>query len=183
MKDFYTIGYVSRVIGLKGELGIKLDVDDPKRYHRLDAIVLAERNDPKGQNSVAHELSQAIVRGEELVIIIKGVTDRDVAKKFVGKTAMLPLAALPELGDKQFYFHEIPGYKVIDAEHGELGIAQEIIERSIQPVLVVKKGYTEILVPLTDHAIQKVDREKKELHVVTPEGLIDIYLAPKDEEE
>jgi 16S rRNA processing protein RimM len=178
LKEFYTIGYISRVIGLKGELGIKLDVDDPKRYHGIDALVLSDKN-----TADLHELSRAQVRGEELVIILKGITDRDIAKTFVGKTVMLPLTALPELGEKEFYYHEIAGYTVIDTEHGELGPAKDVMERPPQPVLIIKYGYDEILIPLTKDIIQKVDREKKELHVKAPEGLIDLYLKKDEEEE
>ena len=101
MKDFFSIGYISRVIGLKGELGIRLDVDNPKRYHGIDALILSDKTGYQ-----AYDLAKAVVRGEELVIILKGITDRDAAKKYVGKTAMLPLAALPKLNDRQFYFHE-----------------------------------------------------------------------------
>lgn len=176
--DFFTIGYIRRVIGIRGEMGILLDVDKPARYKGLDALMLV-----KDGNQNAVELEQAIVRGEELVIRIKGTTTPEDAKKFVGSTAMLPIAALPKLNERQFYFHEIPGYKVIDSVYGEIGTAHEVIERSVQPVLSVKKGFTEILIPITDHTIQKVDRVKKELHVSTPEGLIDIYLGKSEEEE
>lgn len=178
LKKFYTIGYIRRVIGVKGEMGVKLDVDQPMRYKGIDALMLVKNSE---QNAV--ELDQAIIRGEELVIKIKGTATPEDAKKFVGSTVMLPLEALPKLSDKQFYFHEISGYKVFDAEHGEIGVAYEMIERSVQPVLAVKKGFIEILIPITDDTIVKVDRAKKELHVVAPAGLIDIYLKPTDEEE
>lgn len=178
LKEFYTIGYISRVIGLKGELGIKMDVDNPKRYNNIDALVLSDKT-----TTEMYELARAQVRGDELVIILKGITDRDIAKTYVGKTVLLPLTALPALDEKQFYFHEIAGFKVIDAEHGELGVAKDVMERPPQPVLIIKYGYDEILIPLTKDIIQKVDREKKELHVKAPEGLIDLYLKKDDEEE
>jgi 16S rRNA processing protein RimM len=34
----------------------------------------------------------------------------------------------------------------------------------------------EIFIPMIDDFIKKVDRENKELHVETPEGLIELYL-------
>lgn len=178
LNKFYTIGYIRRVIGVKGEMGIKLDVDQPSRYNGIDAVVLV-----KGDEKFALELAQAKVRGEELVIRSEEFSTPEEAKKLVGSTAMLPLAALPKLSDKQFYYHEIPGYRVLDSVHGEIGIAKEIIERIVQPVLLIKKGFVEILIPITDHTIQNVDREKKELHVTTPPGLIEIYLGTSSEEE
>lgn len=176
--DFYTIGYVRRVIGVKGEMGILLDVDSPARYKGLDAMLLV-----KDGKQDAVELEQAVVRGEELVIRIKGTTTPEDAKKFVGSTCMLPLAALPKLNDKQFYFHEIPGYKVVDAVCGEIGIAKEVMDRPQQPVLIIKHGFEEVLIPIAGDIVQKVDRKEKVLHIHAPEGLIELYLKKPDEEE
>ncbi len=177
-KDFYTIGYIRRVIGIKGEMGVKMDVDNAVRYKGIESLVLM---DTTGTTAVA--LEQAHLRKDELVIRIKGITTPEAAKKYVGKTVVLPITELPDVGDKRFYYHEIPGYKVFDVVHGELGIAKEIMERSVQPVLMIKQGFTEILIPLIDDTILKVDREKKELHVKTPEGLVALYLDKSDEEE
>ena len=35
----------------------------------------------------------------------------------------------------------------------------------------------EVLIPLLKDTIQKVDRKKKELHVQSPDGLIELYLS------
>lgn len=177
LKEFYSIGYIRRTIGIKGEMGILLDVDTPSRYNGIDALILVKN----GVESTV-ELEQSKVRGTELVIKIKGTNNPEDAKKFVSSTVMLPLTALPKLNDKQFYFHEIPGFKVVDEVHGEIGTVKEVMERSVQPVVIIKQGYEEILIPITDHIIQKVDRENKTLFIKAPEGLIDLYLK-KDEEE
>lgn len=178
LKEFYTIGYVRRTIGVKGEMGINLDVDSPARYKGLAALVLVKDGN---QNSV--ELTQAIVRGTELVIKVKGTNTPEDAKKFVGSTCMLPLSALPKLTEMQFYFHEIPGFKVVDAVHGEIGVVKETMERIMQPVIIVKQGYEEILIPVASDIIQKVDRENKTIFIKAPEGLIDLYLKKDEEEE
>lgn len=178
IKDFYSIGYIRRVIGIKGEMGILMDVDSPSRYNGIDALMLVKNGI---QNAV--EVDQAKVRGEELVIRIKGTTTPEDAKKFVGSTVMLPLAALPKLGEKQFYFHEIPGYKVVDAEFGEIGVVKEVLDRPQQPVVIIKRGFEEILIPVASDIIQKVDRANKMLHIKAPEGLIELYLKKSDEEE
>jgi len=43
-------------------------------------------------------------------------------------------------------------------------------------MLQINFGEKEILIPLIDEVIVKVDRKKKEMHIRAPEGLIDIYL-------
>jgi 16S rRNA processing protein RimM len=159
-------------------MGILLDVDSPSRYKGLDALMLV-----KDGNANGVELEQAIVRGAELVIRIKGTTTPEDAKKFVGSTCMLPLEALPELNDTQFYFHEVPGFKVVDAVCGEIGIVKEVMDRPQQPVIIIKQGFEEILIPVASDIVQKVDRKEKTLFIKAPEGLIELYLKKNEEEE
>jgi len=40
----------------------------------------------------------------------------------------------------------------------------------------IKKGSSEVLIPIVDNFIKKIDRKNKRVHVLTPEGLIDLYL-------
>jgi 16S rRNA processing protein RimM len=35
----------------------------------------------------------------------------------------------------------------------------------------------EVLIPLHEESLLKIDRRKKQVHVALPEGLLDIYLA------
>ena len=94
----------------------------------------------------------------------------------VGKSVYLPMEMLPKLSGKQFYFHEIVGFMVVDTEKGELGPISEVLEYPTQAILQVMKGKKEILIPILDQVIQNVDRDKKILTITAPEGLIDMYL-------
>ena len=81
------------------------------------------------------------------------------------------------LDDKTFYNHEIVGYEVIDERYGTVGIAEEVLERLMQPVLKIKKGKVEVMLPITNDAIKKVDRAARKLYVSSPEGLIELYFT------
>ena len=41
----------------------------------------------------------------------------------------------------------------------------------------VEKGDKQLLIPINDEIITKVDRENKTIFVTTPEGLVDLYLS------
>ena len=45
-----------------------------------------------------------------------------------------------------------------------------------QAILQIKLGGKEILVPITDEIILKVDRQNRHIDIEAPEGLIDIYI-------
>ena len=66
---------------------------------------------------------------------------------------------------------------VVDEEHGELGPIAEVIEYPTQAIIQVFKDKKEILIPILDQVIQKVDRKAKKLYVKAPEGLIEMYLS------
>ena len=98
------------------------------------------------------------------------------AQALAGHDLYLPLDLLPELTGNQFYFHEVTGFKVIDVEKGEIGIIQSIIEYPAQPLFSIMNGDKEILIPVIDPIIKKVDREQRTITIEAPNGLIDLYL-------
>jgi 16S rRNA processing protein RimM len=84
---------------------------------------------------------------------------------------------LPELDQSSFYDHEIIGFRVFDTTRGAIGVVEDVIDMTANPLLQINLNGTEILVPIFDGLIQKVERKKKELYIQAPEGLIDLYLT------
>ena len=52
-----------------------------------------------------------------------------------------------------------------------------MIDMAANPLLQLNKNGVEVLLPIFDGLVQKVQRKKKELYVKAPEGLIDLYLG------
>ena len=84
---------------------------------------------------------------------------------------------MPELDDNDFYFKDIVGYKLVDETYGEVGFISDVLEYPTQAVIQVMKDGKEILIPIHDDIIRKVDKKSKVLNVKAPEGLIDMYLS------
>ena len=112
--------------------------------------------------------NKAVVRFEDL--------SAEESTKLIGKNLFLPLSILPKLTGKKFYFHEIINFAVVDAKKGNIGNIASVIDYPAQPLFQIMNGTTEILIPILDQIIDKVDRENKTIYIVAPEGLIDIYL-------
>jgi 16S rRNA processing protein RimM len=64
-----------------------------------------------------------------------------------------------------------------DKVHGHIGIIQSINDTTSQALFEVEKENKQLLIPVRDEIIVKVDRENKTIFVDTPEGLIDLYLS------
>lgn len=173
--DCFYLGYISKTIGTKGELAFKLDVDSPSSYHGLNAVLV--QISPKDKQLVPYFLEKAEIQNNDLLRCkFEGVDDPATAKSLVGTSLYLLEKNLPQLNKDQFYFHEIIGFTVFDKERGELGKVDKVLEYSTSNLFSIPVGDKEILIPISDETILKVDKKAKEIHVVCPDGLIDLYL-------
>ena len=64
----------------------------------------------------------------------------------------------------------------MDEVHGDIGVIKAVNDSASQELFEVEKDGKELLIPINDDIIIKVDRESKTIHVKTPEGLVDLYL-------
>lgn len=171
-EDCFYLGRIAKTHGIKGEVTIKIDADDPSAYLDMKYFYLE-------YNKVLTPffVEKLIMSGDKFFATIQDVKTLEAAQAYVGKSVYLPLEMLPKLSGKQFYFHEVIGFALVDAEKGDLGPIKEILEYPTQAIIQVIKDGKEILIPVLDEVIQKVDRKEKKLYVKAPEGLIDMYLG------
>ena len=88
----------------------------------------------------------------------------------------MPVEALPPLGKDEYYFHELIDFEVEDKVSGKIGLVKEICNLPHQDLLGIQHPKGEVLVPINEHIIKKVDKSKKYILVELPEGLLDIYI-------
>ena len=89
----------------------------------------------------------------------------------------LPLELLPVLEGNKFYYHEIIGFEVIDAEKGNIGVIKKVLEYPATPLFSIDFKGKEILMPIIDSVIENVDRETKTIYINAPKGLIELYIG------
>lgn len=172
-KDCYLLGSITKTRGFKGELVLFLDVTNPFEYERLESVFV----EINGMLTPFFIEQIKIQNNNRAHVFFEQISTEEEALKLKGKSLYLPLTALPKLSGNEFYDHEIPGFEVIDAVHGTIGIVIQIIDLPSNPLLQIDKEGVEILVPLQKETVQKVDRDNKYLHIQSPPGLIELYLA------
>jgi 16S rRNA processing protein RimM len=175
--EFFELGTIIRPHGVKGQVVVEFDTDQPAAYKKLKAVYLQRKSvvevKPVGVEKVQITGSEG---GTRALFTLTGVATMEAAEELRGVTLVLPLRELPPMtGKNQFYYHEIVGFTVIDAVAGELGPAITVYELPQQDVLAVEHRGFEVLIPVNDAMIQAVDRTARTLHVTLPDGLLDIY--------
>ena len=169
--ECFLLGYVIKKHGLKGEVNIHFDVDDPLEYSELESVFIEF-----DQKLVPFFIDHVSIKGDRAVVRFEGVDDIDRAEELKGKQLYLPLAVLPKLEGKAFYYHEVMGFRVRDAKLGEIGLIKDIYTSGRQDLLAVEFNDREILIPVSDDILVGLDREARVMEVALPDGLLDIYM-------
>ena len=170
-QDCFNLGHVSRTVGLKGGLEFFLDVDVPDNYKKLESVFI-EIN----EQLIPFFITQVQIKKNRAIVQLEGIENINKAEAFVKAALYLPLTKLPPLKGKNFYFHEIIGFKVIDKIYGDIGMVESILDFPQQNILQIKNGPKEILIPARREFINEVDRGNKIIKMEAPPGLIDVYL-------
>ena len=169
--DCFFFGKITKTHGLKGEVTIKLDVANPSDFAELRYILVDEK-----AGLIPYFVENQKISGDKMFVQLQDVKRVEQAVTFLGKAVFLPNELMPELAEDEFYYKEIVGFKLIDEAKGEIGEITDVLEYPTQAVIQVMKDGKEILIPIHDDIIRKVNKKAKTLNVKAPEGLIDMYL-------
>tara|TARA_R110002167_G_scaffold134051_10_gene319409 strand:+ start:1975 stop:2502 length:528 start_codon:yes stop_codon:yes gene_type:complete len=172
-EDCFYLGKIVSKFSFKGEVLVKVDTDEPELYENMESVFVSMRN-----NLVPFFIDRCRLHKSNLLRIdFEEVKDEEAADRIMGSELYLPLSSLPKLEGDKFYFHEVIGFAMQDDVHGDIGIISGVNDTTSQALFEVEKEGKQLLIPITDEIVTKVDREHKTIYVTTPEGLVDLYLG------
>lgn len=171
-EECFYLGKIAKKYSYKGEVLAYLDTDEPELYEKLESVFVEIH---KHLVPFFIEKSQ-LHKNDFLRIRFEDIDSEEAADRILGCELYLPLKFLPKLEGNKFYYHEIIGFEAEDQRLGTIGTITGVNDSSAQPLFEIKKGDIEILIPMIDDFIVKIDRDNKKIILNTPEGLVDLYL-------
>lgn len=167
--------YLGTIVGkfsFKGEVLIKLDTDEPEFYLEEESIFVDLH-----RNLIPFFIEKSnLQKGHLLRVKLEDIDSEDQAEELIDCKVYLPLDRLPELDDDQFYYHDVIGFKMIDKGFGEIGLLKAVNDNVPQHLFIIDHQGKEVLVPVNDDLIEKVDKSAKCIYLDLPEGLVELYL-------
>lgn len=172
-EECFYLGKIVSKYSFKGEVLVKLDTDDPETYENMESVFVS-----LGNNLIPFFIDKCRLHKSTLLRVdFEEVKTESDADRIMGSRLYLPLAMLPKLSGNKFYYHEIIGFTVHDDVHGNIGAITGINDSTSQALFEIQKDDKQLLIPVRDEIITKLDKENKIIYVTTPEGLVDLYLA------
>lgn len=174
--DFITVARVVKAQGRIGEVAVVLFTDFPERFaerRRLHAWF------PDGSRREL-ELENFWPHKGRMILKFAGVEDIDAAQRLIGAEIQIPQAERTALEEGAFYISDLKGCRVFVAqpvgdEWRELGAVSNVIFGAGEaPLLEVREGPKEYLIPFVEGYTRKVDPQAKRIELVLPEGMLEL---------
>ncbi len=110
---------------------------------------------------------------EFVILSFQGLSDRNEASKLRNALIEVDASILPELGDNEYYHHQIIGLSAVTADGEVLGKVQEIMEIPGNEVYVVQGADRQYLIPAVKALISQIDLDAGIMTIMPIEGLLD----------
>lgn len=171
MINYFKAGKLVAVHGLKGELILKHELGKKSSLKDVKAIFIEDKKDSFFPWFIQ---STKIKSDTEVLLKLEGVDTRESAKKLSPKEVWLTEEDFKRLSAKAAPANLL-GYTIINNKE-RLSEVLEVIEQPHQLLCRIELYKKEVLIPINEIFLKKIDHKKKEVIVELPDGLLEIYL-------
>jgi len=169
--QYFKAGKLVAVHGLKGELVLKHELGKKSSLKDVKAVFIEDKKD----SFLPWFVESTKIKSEnEIYIKLEGLETRETASKLTPKEVWLTEDDFKRLSAKSAPANLL-GYTIINNKE-RLSEILEVIEQPHQLLCRMELNEKEVLIPLNESFLKKIDHRKKEVIVELPEGLLDIYL-------
>jgi len=164
---FLAVGKLRRPHGIHGEIKMTILTDFPHIIKKGKEVFVGERHLPLVIQRTRQHTDHMLIAFEEY-------SDRDEVGVHRNQILYMPVEEFPALSEGEYYIHDLIGLKVISEQGQDLGVLIEILETGANDVYLVQdRDGGEILLPVIEEVVLKVDLEKGEIIVHLLPGLVD----------
>lgn len=164
------IGYTAKTHGVNGQIILRLNDISTDSVKELEWVFLLFEGLP-----VPFFIEDWTERPPDSFLIgLEDVSTIEQAQKLIHKEVFVPNKSISINKNLTLSFKSYMGYAVIDKAKGHIGELKDILDLSNNPIMEVVQGKKEIMIPLQDEFITSIDAKNRSIHVVLPEGLIDL---------
>jgi 16S rRNA processing protein RimM len=164
LEGIIQVGLIINSHGLKGELKVLPQTDDPEIFLQLEELIRIE-----GDKRTFHSLEGAREVKNHWLIKLEGISDIDAAKSLKGEALYTTEDQVRPLDEDEFYIHDLIEAKVYSTEGRFLGIICNYFDAGSQGVCEVKSESGAFLFPTSEEILKEI----------RPNGEVVIQLIPE----
>jgi len=168
--SYIHIGKIVAPFGVSGQLILQHVLGKKTQFPNIAVVFIEEI---KG-SYLPYFLEKAQAKShDESILQLESIITREAAQRLCTRPVWLLEADFRKLAGKTAPI-SLLGYSVIQ-EGENLGEVKEVIEQPHQVLLTILWQGKEAYIPLHAETLQAVDHARREVNVLLPDGLLDIY--------
>jgi 16S rRNA processing protein RimM len=173
--QYIEIGRISGTFGVGGLLKVQFDIIIPENKITEKGFTDVEAFYFKLNNQFIPYFIEYLVDplSDKPKIKLEGIESKEAATGWIGRTFYLPENQIKIETEPQPY-QDITGFTVIVDKNRALGRIDDIYQLPQQSFAGLKYGGKEVLIPLNEDFILKIDRQGKMIFMELPEGILDL---------
>ena len=170
MPQYYKIGKLVSVFGLRGEFILQHNLGKKTALKGLETIFVEEKKD----SFLPYFIKGAKAKkDDEIYLLLEEFDSPEKARKILQKEVWLDADDFAKFATKGTPI-SLLGYHMIN-EGEDLGEIIEVIEQPLQVLCKIMIKGKEALIPIHEDTLEKIDQKKKQVFVQLPDGLLEIY--------
>ncbi|GAC1425972.1 MAG: hypothetical protein NVSMB7_02470 [Chitinophagaceae bacterium] len=168
--DYINIGKLVASFGVNGDVILHHHLGKKTSLKGLEALFVEMVKDEMLPYFI---LSAKIKSENEIYLKLDGINTKEAAQQLRQKDVWLPEDDFQKYTAKTSKL-SLLGFHIIN-ENADIGPILEIIEQPHQVLARIDLDGKEALIPLHQESLEKIDKKKKQVHVILPDGLLDVY--------
>ncbi|MCH5461460.1 ribosome maturation factor RimM [Lactobacillus sp. LC28-10] len=171
---YYKVGTIVNTHGIRGELRVVATTDFPEQRFKKGSQLALFKSDHDSKPVGTITINSSRQHKGFILITLAGYDNINDVLKYKGMVLKIAEENLTDddLEDGQYYYHQIIGLKVLTEDGEELGTIKEIMAPGANDVWVVARPEKDdLLLPVIDQVVKKVDLAAGQVTVELMEGL------------
>jgi 16S rRNA processing protein RimM len=165
-----TVGRIVRPHGIRGRCVVQSETDFGDERFAVGSTLFVMRGG--GIEPVRVDASRPY--DHRWVVGFDGVASVEDAERMRGLDLRIPAEALRPLGAGAYYAHDLVGCAVRTMTETPVGVVERVDLGTGIPMLVVRAGGDEVLVPFSEAIVRRVSVAERLIEIDPPAGLIDL---------
>ena len=170
LNNYVHIGRFVGTFGVQGDIVIKHVLGAKSKLQKVEVLYIEEFTN----SFLPYFIKSAKTNNDdEIIVHVDGINTKEAARILLKKKVWLTNEDF-----KKAVHSSAPvlmlGYKIIN-DGNVIGVVDEVIEQTHQVLLKIFLDQKEAFIPLHEGTLKKIDNKKQEVHVLLPEGLLDVY--------
>jgi 16S rRNA processing protein RimM len=169
---YRNIGKIVSGFGLKGEMIVQHHLGKKINASKIKVIFLEQ----KKEELLPYFVENIRKKGDdELYLKLEGIDSKEATSKYIRREIWIKEEEIQNHTAKNNPIGWV-GYRVMD-QGKDLGPILEVIEQPHQVLCRLEIDNREVLIPVNEQTLGKIDHKTKALLLTLPDGLLEVYLG------